>query len=302
MADRVHASLAARRAARRGLLLLLALTLASPAGAFDGSGGPATRLPEESVARQESPGPPAPADAGPPAPGEAEAPARDDGRRTVSRLVPNLGRSAIGVFSRDNLAPLVAGTMATGLASFYDDDVQDAISDPDNDFGKGFETGAAPALLGAVVVGVFVSGRYVEAPRLRAMSYDMLDAFVVNGVYTLLLKAAVSRARPNEQDNKAFPSGHTSNAFALGAVAERHYGWKAGVPAYLLASAVGVSRLQRNKHHLSDVVAGAALGYIVGRTVVRVNGAPLEGHRGATISVTPLLGRKTRGLMVAVTF
>lgn len=302
MADRVHVSLAARRAARRGLLWLLALTLASHAAAFDGDGRPATHLPGESVARQEGPERPASADAGPPAPSEAGAPARDDGRRTVSRLVPNLGRSAIGVFSRDNLAPLVAGTMATGLASFYDDDVQDAISDPDNDFGKSFESGAAPALLGAVVVGVFVGGRYVEAPRFRAMSYDMLDAFVVNGVYTLLLKAAVSRERPNEQDNKAFPSGHTSNAFALAAVAERHYGWKAGVPAYLLASAVGVSRLQRNKHHLSDVVAGAALGYIVGRTVVRVNGAPLEGHRGATISVTPLLGRKTRGLMVAVTF
>ncbi len=301
MADRVPASLAARRAARRGLLWLLALALASPAAAFDGGGGPATLLPGESVAR-EGPERPASADAGPPAPSEAGAPARDDGRRTVGRLFPNMGRGAIGVFNRDNLGPLVAGTMATALASFYDDDVQDAISDPDNDFGKGFESGAAPVLLGAVVAGVFVGGRYVEAPRFRAMSYDMLDAFVVNGVYTLVLKAVVRRERPNEQDNKAFPSGHTSNAFALAAVAERHYGWKAGVPAYLLASAVGVSRLQRNKHHLSDVVAGAALGYIVGRTVVRVNGAPLEGHRGATISVTPLLGRRTRGLMVAVTF
>ena len=301
MTDRVHASLAARRAARRGLLFLLALALASPASAIDG-GGPTAHLPGESVARPEGPRRPVRADTGPPAPGEARALVRDDGRRTVGRLFPNMGRSAIGVFNRDNLGPLVAGTMATALASFYDDDVQDAISDPDNDFGKRFENGAAPVLLGAVVVGVFVGGRYVEAPRFRAMSYDMLDAFVVNATYTLVLKAAVRRERPNEQDNKAFPSGHTSNAFALAAVAERHYGWKAGVPAYLLASAVGVSRLQRKKHHLSDVVAGAALGYIVGRTVVRMNGAPLEGHRGATISVTPLLGRKTRGLMVAVTF
>jgi len=287
-------------------MLLLALILASPAGALDASGdaggGPATRLPGESVARQEGPERPTPANAGPTPSGEARTPARDDGRRTVRRLVPNLGRSAIGVFNRDNVGPLVAGTMATSFASVYDEAVRDSISDPDNDFGKRFESGASPALLGAVVVGVFVGGRYVEAPRLRAMSYDMLDAFVVNGVYTLLLKAAVKRERPNGQDNKAFPSGHTSNAFALAAVAERHYGWKAGVPAYVLASAVGVSRLQRNKHYLSDVVAGAALGYIVGRTVVRVNGAPLEGHRGATISVTPLLGRRTRGLMVAVTF
>ena len=65
---------------------------------------------------------------------------------------------------------------------------------------------------------------------------------------------------------------------------------------------VAASRLQRNKHYLSDVLAGATLGYIVGRTVVRVNGAPLEPRRGVTVSVTPLLGRQTRGLMVAVTF
>ena len=50
-------------------------------------------------------------------------PVRDDGRRTVGRLLPNMGRGAIGVFNRDNLGPLVAGTMATALASFYDDDV-----------------------------------------------------------------------------------------------------------------------------------------------------------------------------------
>ena len=133
---------------------------------------------------------------------------------------------------------------------------------------------------------------------------DMLDAFVVNGVYTLVLKAAVRRERPNEQDNKAFPSGHTSNAFALAAVAERHYGWKAGVPAYLLASAVGVSRLQRNKHHLSDVVAGAALGYIVGRTVVRVAHLHqdrrnrwvdrLEQRRGRNISAVAVANKNAR--------
>ena len=74
------------------------------------------------------------------------------------------------------------------------------------------------------------------------------------------------------------------------------------MPAYVLASAVAVSRIQLDKHYLSDVVAGAALGYIVGRTVVRVNSAPLDKRGGVVVSVTPLLGRQTRGLMVAVVF
>ena len=67
-------------------------------------------------------------------------------------------------------------------------------------------------------------------------------------------------------------------------------------------AATGVSRLQRNKHYLSDVLAGATLGYIVGRTVARVNGRPIDGPRGPRVSLNPDVGRRTRALMVAVTF
>jgi membrane-associated phospholipid phosphatase len=118
-----------------------------------------------------------------------------------------------------------------------------------------------------------------------------------------VLKLAVGRERPNGQDNKSFPSGHASNAFALAAVAERHYGWKVGVPAYLAAGYVGYSRIQQDKHFLSDVAAGATLGYLVGRTVVRVNNRPLDKAPGsASLQVAPILGPRTRGLRVALSF
>jgi len=208
--------------------LTLALALATPAVAAEVGGDAALRPSGELLDEQEGPERPPPTDAGAPASSEARAGGRDDGRRTLGRFFPNLGRSAIGVFHRDNLGPLVVGTVATGLGSFYDDDVRDHISDPGNGFGKNFEDGASPALVGAAVVGVFVGGRLAEGPRFRAMSYDLLDAFVVNGTYTILLKKAVQRERPNGEDDKSFPSGHVSNAFALAAVAERHYGWKVG--------------------------------------------------------------------------
>ena len=261
----------------RLVLALAGLLLASPAVRGEG--------------QAESPGP------------TREAPAaREDGRRTLRRFPANLLRSVGGVFSGDNLGPLLAGGTVTAGASFFDDDVADYIADPEHGFGKSFEDGAAPEVLGLAVAGVFTAGRFVEAPRFRAMSYDLLDAFVVNWAYTGVLKAAVGRERPNGQDEKSFPSGHASNAFALATVVERHYGWKAGLPAYAVASAVGVSRLQRNKHYLSDVLAGATLGYIVGRTVARVNGQPLEGPEGPQVSLTPVVGRRTRALVVAVTF
>jgi len=87
-------------------------------------------------------------------------------------------------------------------------------------------------------------------------------------------------------------------------VVERHYGWKAGLPAYGLAAAMGYSRIVRDKHYLSDVVAGAALGSLVGLTVTRVNSRPLAPGPGvrATWNVTPIVARHQRGLQLAVAF
>jgi len=220
----------------------------------------------------------------------------------MGRFASNLFRGTVGVVSTDNIMPLVVGGAATGVASIFDEDVADWIADPGHSFGNSLEDGAAPAAVGAVVAVLFATGRAVDAPRYRAVTYDWVHAFLINAGYTTLLKEVVHRERPNGEDDLAFPSGHASNAFALAAVAERHYGWKGGVPAYTLASLVAVSRLQRNKHYLSDVMAGATLGYIVGRTVVRVNGRPLDSLRGARLSLSPVIGRRTRALVATVEF
>jgi membrane-associated phospholipid phosphatase len=65
---------------------------------------------------------------------------------------------------------------------------------------------------------------------------------------------------------------------------------------------VGVSRIREDKHWLSDVVAGAGLGWVVGRTVVRVNSRLLERAAGPTWAVSPIVARRARGARVSVTF
>jgi membrane-associated phospholipid phosphatase len=229
---------------------------------------------------------------------------RGDGRRTLRRLPVNLGRSIVGVFHADNVVPLLAGSTAAATASLFDQDVRDSLQADTLNWGDTLETGAGPVWSTVFVAGMFTAGRLTHHSRFRAMTYDMLDAAVVNFGYTELVKLAVGRERPNGQDNKSFPSGHTSNSFALAAVAERHYGWKVGVPAYLVAGLVGASRLEQDKHYLSDVVAGATLGYIVGRTVVRLNSRPLEGGsaRSAELNLAPIVSRHTRGLRLSVVF
>ena len=189
----------------------------------------------------------------------------------MGRLPVNLGRGLIGVFSYDNLVPALAGGVATSASSFFDGDARQAAIGQ-MAWSDTFETAGGPLYSTVFVAGMFTAGRFAGGLRFRAMTYDMLDAAVVNFTWTEIIKVSVGRERPNGQDNKSFPSGHTSNAFAMATVAQRHYGWKIGIPAYGLAGLMGVSRIHEDKHWLSDVVAGATLGYIAGRTVTRVNG------------------------------
>ena len=73
------------------------------------------------------------------------------------------------------------------------------------------------------------------------------------------LKRAIDKERPNG-GNHAFPSGHTSAAFTGAAFLERRFGWKAGIPAYLLAGYVGWTRVYTHHHDYWDVLAGAVVG------------------------------------------
>jgi membrane-associated phospholipid phosphatase len=90
---------------------------------------------------------------------------------------------------------------------------------------------------------------------------------VVTQSLTLGVKLIVRRERPDGSNHASFPSGHSSGAFASATVLQRHYGWKAGVPAYAVAGYIATSRLNEGKHYLSDVVFGAAVGILAGRTV-----------------------------------
>ena len=77
------------------------------------------------------------------------------------------------------------------------------------------------------------------------------------------LKHVVDRERPNEKNDRSFPSGHTSSAFSGASYLHYRYGWQYGVPAYLAASVVGYSRVEADEHFVGDVIAGAAIANLV---------------------------------------
>ncbi len=226
-----------------------------------------------------------------------DTPAHDDGRRTLGKLPINFGRGVVGVFSMDNLLPFLGGVTATTLAHQIDGGFVPGGDNAFNTFGQGFGN---PAIVAGAAAGLFVAGRIVDGSKFRNMSYDLFVATGVNFLYTKAFKMAVDRTRPDQSNQDSFPSGHTSNGFAWATVLDHHYGWKLGVPTYIVAGFIGVTRVDRGSHFFSDVVAGAALGFIAGRTITRVNGKRTDGPQ---LSVMPIVGPSgQRGLALRIIY
>jgi membrane-associated phospholipid phosphatase len=96
---------------------------------------------------------------------------------------------------------------------------------------------------------------------------DLIQALAISEALVQPTKYATHRERPDQSDHRSFPSGHAADTFAFATALERHLGWKGAVPAYILSSYVAISRIPSERHWLSDVVFGASVGVIAGRTV-----------------------------------
>jgi len=134
-------------------------------------------------------------------------------------------------------------------------------------FAPGKYLGDTPAQV-ALSLGTYAFGRWRDQPKVAHLGMDLLQAQILTEMMVEPLKFSVRRLRPDSSNRQSFPSGHAAITFATATVIERHLGWRKAVLGYLIASYVASSRLHDNVHYLSDVVFGAAVGSIAGRTVV----------------------------------
>jgi membrane-associated phospholipid phosphatase len=158
-----------------------------------------------------------------------------------------------------------------------------------------FEPGQVLGGMAVQVGGAFATygfGKWLDKPGVAELGRDLVRVQVLTQGVTHIMKRVVRRTRPDDSNKKSFPSGHTSGAFATATVFQRHYGWKAGVPAFSIAGYIAASRVGENKHFLTDLVFGAAVGIAAGRTVTFGRGgtqfelAPLAAPGGGGIHVT----------------
>lgn len=176
---------------------------------------------------------------------------------------------------------LAVGGAAAAIAYPFDAEVNKSIAGSDaagNFFIAGKYIGSAYVQAGAAV-GLYVVGRYVlphaegkpKTNKVSHLGFDMLRGLIVSQALTQGVKFAVRRDRPTGECC-AFPSGHSSAAFATASVIERHFGYRGAIPTFAIASYVAISRMHDNRHYLSDVLFGSALGVASGWTVVGRHG------------------------------
>lgn len=127
------------------------------------------------------------------------------------------------------------------------------------------------------ICGLFVAAGYACAnASWRLTGFRGWAAHAVTAVLVQALKHGIGRPRPRlhrdgefftgpslESGLDAFPSGHASASFAVAAVVARCHPALAW-PAYTLAGFVSVTRVFRGSHFVSDALAGAVLGLVVG--------------------------------------
>ena len=132
-----------------------------------------------------------------------------------------------------------------------------------------------------ILGGFYAAGLVLNDAKLRGVAAEGLASSLVASVLiTPPLTDLFGRPRPRANrpahtfepfsGNHSLPSGHTTQAFAVASVIASEFDHPAvQVGAYGLASAVGLSRMYRRSHFLSDVTAAALIGTTVGRSVVR---------------------------------
>lgn len=211
---------------------------------------------------------------------------------------------------------LIAGGVAaiTGLLMLADEEINDTWRDDIHsstldDFLDAMEHfGDSQTVLITAGAG-YVLGELVGTDRDKEAALLLAQSFMLSAGLTQGLKMAFKRDRPDDSrddqfsffssdasdTNSAFPSGHATNAFSMAAVLTNVYDeqipWLGWV-LYPAATLTSLARVNNERHWASDVFFGGALGYFIGRMVVRYS--PFRGSDD--ISLLPISDGDYNGL------
>lgn len=208
-------------------------------------------------------------------------------------LKKNFVEEASAPFHQDKKDWIKTGIFAATTVGLYFVDrplhsVVNGISKPGSNFyrinSSISELGGIPLILSVAAAGV--TGVALHDQKLKNTVLMASQAYLTSAAFSTVLKYATGRERPENLNSEgrflgplhalqsgdgSFPSRHTSVAFATATVFATSYKESKWIPvvSYGVASLIGISRINTSEHWLTDVFAGAALGYVSGKQVMK---------------------------------
>lgn len=186
-----------------------------------------------------------------------------------------LGQSALKAISHPQTWVPLAGAAVIGVGG-WDDDISDWAVRETPLFGSNAEDvsdGLRTVNTAAWLASAFLTPSDGIGNRTKGLlvqgSAVVVENYSVNG-----LKSLIGRERPNGENEKSMPSGHTSRASVGAALAATNLeymdmpAWARStlqVGLYGTAAATGWARVEAEKHYPTDVLVGYAVGQFIGR-------------------------------------
>ncbi len=219
-------------------------------------------------------------------------------------LPKNLLLGTKNTFMGWNLVILGAGAGAVIPLSQTnaDQEIQDRLENSLGNFADIGDIGGSAITLAGINATLYIFSDATDNNKLLETSKALIEANIITSVMTGGLKLSVGRERPDgsgSRFNSSFPSGHVSGSFTLASVFDSMYGHKVGIPLYVFAGFVGLSRISDNKHFLSDVLFGAALGTAVGRGVSKIH---KNENKESRLTILPYTDGINSGLSITLSW
>ena len=164
-----------------------------------------------------------------------------------------------------------------------------------------------------VVAGIYSLGIWKDNPKARETGVLSAQALLDSLIVVEILKPIAGRNRPEVikdhgnffRGGRSFPSGHAMESWAFASVVSHQYNDIKWVPfvAYGLAASVSCARFAAQKHYASDIVAGGAMGWFIGRFVYRTHQDHfLHKHAWAEPLITPQFQPSSGTYAINLTF
>ncbi len=211
----------------------------------------------------------------------------------------------------------LAAVAGTGILCFAFDQSIKEWSDVNNkglfdDIWESITNSGNGVFLSGLMASYYIVGELFNLDNMRKTALLGIESFIISGVVVGILKYSIGRARPftgesstsfhpfsSASRNYSFPSGHASSAFSVATViAEHSKELLVDVTAYGLASLVAMSRIHKNKHWLSDVFIGSAIGYFIGKKISDLN----RGDSADRLKIGLQFGSQKRAFSLSYSF